>query len=261
VITTEDIAFGDGFTGYLAYPKRATGPLPGVVVIQEAFGLDVHIEDVTRRVAAAGYVALAPDCYARHGLRPEPLTRPRTAAVLAVLDTIPRARAMDPAARDEAFAASPDAAALRETALAMFHAAADLTPALPPLVAAAKYLRESRATKVAALGFCMGGGLSARLAAADPELAGAVIFYGMSPPDDLAARIFCPILGLYGESDPRINASVDGFAEALAARRIPFARHTFPGAGHAFFNDTRSTYNPAAARQAWAHALGFLASL
>jgi carboxymethylenebutenolidase len=260
MLKTEYVHFGDGYTGFLACAARAAAPMPRVVVIQEALGLDEHIEDVTARIAKAGYVALAPDCFARKGLRPEALTRERIAAVVRVLNTIPLARVMDPAAREEAFAASENAVALRETAFAMFNAAADAATHVVPVIAAARFLREehelTRGQKIASIGFCMGGALSARLAAADPLLAGAVMFYGMAPPDDLAVTIQCPVLAFYGENDPRINGSIAGFREAL---RVPFEHHVFGGATHAFFNDTRLTYDVAAARSAWARTLAFFA--
>jgi carboxymethylenebutenolidase len=263
MITTDTVRFGDGFSGFVAYPTRATTPLPGVIVIQEALGLNEHIEDVAGRLARAGYLALAPDCFARHGVRPAPLARERLAETVACFDQLPRPKLMDPVARDEAFAAAgPEAAArMRESALAMFKAAGDPAGNLPPVVAAARYLRDElelpRGQPIASIGFCMGGALSARLAAADPALAAAVMFYGLAPPDDVAVQIRCPVLAFYGERDPGINASLPAFAAAVTA---PFEHHVFEGAMHAFFNDTRSTYDVRAARAAWARTLAFLAA-
>jgi carboxymethylenebutenolidase len=137
----------------------------------------------------------------------------------------------------------------------MFAAAGDSDGNLPGVLAAARWAH-ARGGKVASIGFCMGGGLSARLAAHDPALAGAIVFYGMSPPDAEAAKIRCPVLGLYGALDPRINASVPAF-QAAAGERLEV--HTYDGAYHAFFNETRPVYSVDAARDAWARALGFLA--
>ncbi|MCA9673578.1 MAG: dienelactone hydrolase family protein [Kofleriaceae bacterium] len=264
MLTIEEVRFGQGGSGYLAWPTRARAPLPAVVVLHEAAGLDDHVVDVTRRVAAAGYVALAPDLYARDSIRPEALTRERIEPMVAVLDELPFAQAMDPAARAAAFEAHApgDAARLQETCDAMFAAAADVGDLLPTALAAVRYLRDevdaSRGQPVAALGFCMGGTLVGRVAAADPALAAAVVFYGRAPGDDEVAAIRCPVLGCYGEDDPRVNASVDGLEAAATRHGVAFTRVVHAGAGHAFFNDTRSTYVVGAARAAWVRTLGFL---
>ena len=88
-ITTETILKPDGFTGVVARPEHAKGALPGLLVIQEAWGVDAHIEDVTRRFAAAGYLALAPDLFAVDGDRPAPLARDRMAELVAFVNEEP----------------------------------------------------------------------------------------------------------------------------------------------------------------------------
>jgi carboxymethylenebutenolidase len=105
----------------------------------------------------------------------------------------------------------------------------------------------------------MGGGLSARLACGDPELAAAVIFYGASPEADHLAALVCPVLGFYGGEDPRITGAVPALAAAMEAAGKDFEWHVYLGAAHAFFNDTRRAYDVDAARDAWARALGFFA--
>src|SRR6516164_7641837 len=101
---TETILETDGFTGYLARPERARGPLPGLLVVQEAWGVDAHIEDVTRRLAAAGYVALAPDLFAQQGKRPEPLARERLTELQAFANEAGQSVFGDPQARAQALA-------------------------------------------------------------------------------------------------------------------------------------------------------------
>src|SRR5579864_6499937 len=101
-LRTERVRFGEEgvYSGYLAMPARAQGALPGVVVIQEAWGVDAHIEDVTRRIALAGYAAFAPEVYARNGASPGPLTLERLAKVKDFFHELPPTQAMDHAYRD-----------------------------------------------------------------------------------------------------------------------------------------------------------------
>jgi len=117
---------------------------------------------------------------------------------------------------------------------------------------------ETRGQPAASVGFCMGGALSALLATRRPDLAGAVIFYGQSPPAEEAKRIRCPILGLYGENDPRIVSGLPEFGRALEEAGVSYHFEVYPGAGHAFFNDTRPSYHKEAAEDAWRQVLEFL---
>ena len=94
-IRGEWIRYGDG-SGYFAKPERAAGSLPGVIVIQEVGGVNEHIEDVTRRVAAAGYAALAPDLFAVDGARPEALTKERISEAFGYAATLPPGTMFDP---------------------------------------------------------------------------------------------------------------------------------------------------------------------
>jgi carboxymethylenebutenolidase len=104
----------------------------------------------------------------------------------------------------------------------------------------------------------MGGTLSGRLAALDPQLGGAVIFYGGALPKDLVAQVACPVLGLYGSLDTRVTGAVPAFAEAMKAAGRDFEPHVYEGALHAFFNDGRPAYNVGAARDAFVRTLAFL---
>jgi carboxymethylenebutenolidase len=266
VILTETVRFGANqeFVGYLAWPERAALPLPGVVVFQEAFGVNDHIEEVTRRVAAAGYLALAPDLFAVDGVRVPALSRERMDAFLGFMNSVPPTAWMDEKAREAAIGALPadQAAALRETYGVLFGGFTQPERSLPAALAAAAYLRgddpRSRGQKVAAIGFCMGGGIAGALAAHDPALAAAAVFYGMPPKAERVPDIRCPVLGFYGATDKRIMDAIPAFSEAMAKAGLRFEPHVYERVGHAFFNDGRPSYDVGAARDAWARLLAFL---
>jgi carboxymethylenebutenolidase len=263
-IRTEWVSFADR-VGYLAWPEKAALPLPGVVVIQEIWGVEGHIQDVTRRIAAAGYAALAPDLYSEHGERPEALTAERLAETQRFMNEGGSAVWTDPAARQEALSKRPDAERERitQTYAAVFSAigpgGAGIARFVPALLAASKFLRHecdaSRGRRTGCVGFCMGGGLSALLACEDPELSGAAIFYGSSPPIEKVPRIACPVLGLYAGLDQRVNAGVPAFEQAMAAHGKAFDRQTYEGALHGFFHDGRATYHADGARDAFVRLL------
>lgn len=208
---------GDTATGYLARPA---GQGPGIVVIQEWWGLVPHIEHIADRFAAEGFVALAPDLY--HGQK----------------------------------TTSPDEAGKLMMALRIEGAARDLAGAIEYLVAQP----EVSTKKVGTVGFCMGGALSLFAASANPEVGACVVFYGGHPnvtPD--LASLQAPVLGLFAEKDgfvtPERVADLDRQLTSLGKRH---AFHTYPAADHAFFNDERpSVYDPAAAADAWDKTLTF----
>jgi len=256
-VQTEWIHYGDQ-TGYLARPERAAGPLPGVLVVQEIWGVDPHIEDVTRRLAEAGYAALAPDLFAQDGARPAPLAQARIAEAQGFLNGLPATAWRDAELRGAALAVRPEAERTRigETIGALFGSLGQMDRFVPPLRAALRHLR-SEGQPVVCVGFCMGGGLSALLACEEPELAGAAIFYGSAPPLDRVPRIQCPVAGFYGGLDERVNAGLPDFAEAMRAAGKTFDYQVYPGAAHAFFNDTRPTYHVGATRDAFARLLEF----
>lgn len=130
------------------------------------------------------------------------------------------------------------------------------------ILGAIRYLEtrpEVDAHRIASLGFCMGGGITAEVATLAPNLWKAVIFYGENPPLDQVENIRARVLGLYGALDPRITDTVPQFAEAMKAHGKSFVYHVYPDAPHAFFNDTRpQTYRPEAAQDAWQRVLAFL---
>jgi carboxymethylenebutenolidase len=253
---------------YISRPAAASEPIPAVLVIQEIWGADTHIADVTDRLASAGYVALAPDLYSAGG-RPPALATERVATAKEFLNTIPTGEWMavltDEQRRAEALSQLPaeKAGEVAETIGALFGGAGgDFARHLVVLRAAVAWLHRHPACvgrAVGSVGFCLGGGLSALLAAEEPELGAAVIFYGSSPADEQAGTIGCPVRGFYGQEDPRIVAGLSAFNAALSAAGVDHELRVYPNTGHAFFNDTRPSYRQEAARDAWARTLAFFA--
>jgi len=218
--TSEMISFpsnGHETPGFLARPDDDETH-PGLVVIQEWWGLMPHIEDVAERFAREGFVALAPDLY--HGERAD----------------------------------EPDEA--RKLAMAL-----DRERAVAEIQAAVAYLQDMDAVfpkPIGVVGWCMGGGLALSTAADDGGVGAVVAFYGqpLSPAD--TARIKAPVLGLYGEEDQGIPvAKVRRFQETLQEHGIAHEIHVYPGARHAFFNDTREAYDEKAADDAWQRTLSW----
>ncbi len=252
---------------YLARPTAFTAPLPGVLVIQEVWGADRHICDLADRFASAGYIALAPDLYSAGGGRPDVLSPERVQAGKEFLNTLPTGEWMtvlgDEHRRAEALATLPpqQAQEVAETLTALFSGAGGNTERhLTVLRAAHSFLRSHPACQerpIGSVGFCLGGSLSALLACHEPLLGAAVIFYGSSPPAELIPSIRCPLRGFYGHDDPRI---VNGLPDFDAALAVEHELRIYPDTGHAFFNDTRPSHRPEAARDAWARTLAFFAA-
>jgi len=214
----------DGPTGpvkaYVAWPAKAPAGRGAVVVIHENRGLNAHIEDVARRLAKAGFAAIAPDALSQAGGTPADEDAART--LIGELD--------------------------REAALGIYLAAVRHASAHP-----------HGQGKVGCVGFCWGGGMSGRLAANSKELAAAVVFYGMPPDADEAARIRVPLLLHYAGRDERINAAVPAFEATLRATGARHELHTYPDVDHAFHNDTNAArYNADAAKLAWDRTVAFL---
>ena len=211
-------ANGHKTEGYLAKP--ASGKGPGVMVLQEWWGLVPHIEDIADRFAAEGFFALAPDLY--HGEQ----------------------------------ATGPDQAGKLMMALDIDRAEKDLAGAIDYL----KAQPGVTGSTVGTVGFCMGGALSLFAASKNPEVGACVVFYGGHPkvtPD--LPKLKAPVLGLWAGKDgfvtPQVVAALDQQLTTLGKRH---EFHTYPSADHAFFNDTRSeVYDPSAAKDAWARTLEF----
>jgi len=263
---TQWVNYGE-YSGYLAYPETATLPLPGIIVIQEVWGVDAHIEDVTRRFAGAGYAALAPDLFAVGGARPEALTQDRIREAQAFTTRTPPGAWADPTLRETELLKlpEPEQSHVRETVGTLFAGMGAgglrLDRYVEPLKKSVGYLRNectvTQGQKVGCVGFCMGGGLSGLLACNDETLSGAVLFYGSSPSADLVSNIACPVLAFYGGLDARVNAGLPGFVEAMQKAGKQFEHHVYEGALHGFFNDGRKSYNVNAARDAFARTLSF----
>jgi len=253
---------GGPVPAYRARPEAAPDPLPAVIVIQEAWGVDQHIMDVTRRVATAGYLALAPDLYGAGGERPEPLRAERMEALKRFINTMPPGAWTDTRSRQEALdrLPEPERGEVAESMAAM-SAAAD-GDHLHVLRAAVGHLRadpHAAGKPVGCVGFCRGGSLSGQLACSEPNLRAAAIFYGMPPSEEELQGLSCPLLGFYGGDDHRITDAVPAMAKAIEEIGGSFEYHIYPGVPHAFFNDTRPSYRVDAARDAWARLLGFFA--
>ena len=265
-IKSEWVRYGDQ-VGYLAVPELAATPLPSIVVIQEIVGVDEHIEDVTRRVAAAGYVALAPDLFSVNGERPPALTRERVRKAMGFMRTLPPTAFADAALREAELAklARAERQPLGESLgqLMGSTAPARMAGMIGQLRSAVRYLRserpECRQQPVGCVGFCMGGGLSALLACEEPDIAACAVFYGNTPPAEKIAAIKSPVIAFYGELDQRVNGGIPAFEEAMRKGGRSFEHHIYPGAAHAFFNDGGPRYNVAAARDAFPRLLMFFA--
>ena len=204
--------------GYLVRPA-APGPFPAVIVIHEWWGLNDQVKEEAGKLAAAGYLALAVDLY-----------RGRATA--------------DPEEAHELARGLPEDRAQRD------------------LLAAFDYLaarKDVRADRIGSIGWCMGGGYSLAFALAEPRLAAAAIYYGRLVTDEAAlANLRAPVLGLFGDEDRGIPAAaVRAFQAALERLAKPAAVHLYPGAGHAFANNTRPSYRAEAAADAWAKTLAF----
>jgi len=204
---------------YLARPK-GTLRLPAVVVIHENRGLTPHIEDVARRAALAGFVALAPDMLSPLGGAP----------------------------------ADEDAARQLFTKIDPATALADLVAGLAYLKA-----RADASGRIGCIGFCWGGGMANELAVNVSELAAAVPFYGMQPAAADVPKIRAKLLLHYASNDNRINAGVPAYEAALKAAGVSYTKHVYEGTQHAFHNDTAGgRYNKEAAGLAWRRTIEFL---
>ncbi|MBF0502449.1 MAG: dienelactone hydrolase family protein, partial [Candidatus Riflebacteria bacterium] len=222
-----------------------------------------HIEDVTRRFAAAGYAALAPDLFAVNGKRPAALSNERIEKLMKFLRPLPPSVWGNPAERDAELARlpEPDGTEIRETFGQIFSGIGRLADYVPQLRDAVRHLRtsqrETKAQKVACVGFCMGGGLSALLACEEPEISGAAVFYGSTPSVDKIPSIQCPVIGFYAANDQRINTGISVFEDAMRLAGKSYERFIYEGANHSFFNDDSQAYHVRAVRDSFVRLLTF----
>ena len=204
---------------YLARPK-GDGKWPGVLVIHENRGLNPHIRDVNRRVAVAGFLAAAPDALSPVGGTPDDPDLARS--LIKKLD--------------------------RQSTIANF-------------AAAAKYLKTHPLStgKVGVVGFCWGGAMANQVAVSVSDLTAAVPYYGKQPADEDVPRIKASLLLHYAGLDERINKGIPAFEAALKKASVDYRIYMYPGAKHAFNNDTNADrYHREAAQLAWKRTLAFL---
>lgn len=263
-LQTDWVPYGEGdkYIGFAAKPTRAEGKLPAIVVFQEIWGVDEHIQDIVRRFAAAGYVAFAPDLYAQNGKRRATLSFERIEAVKQFLETLPPKAWSNADEREAELAKLPSDQqfAIRETHAELF-GGLNLDRYVDQMLATTDFLLNhyavSQGTPVGSVGYCMGGALSARLACHDSQLKAAVIFYGTAPTTEQLVNIEAPVLGFYGGRDHRITDAVPQFAEQMKDAGKSFEYHVYEDAEHAFFNDGRRSYHADAARDSFARTLTF----
>jgi carboxymethylenebutenolidase len=210
---------GTKVDGYLARLKGG-GKRPAVLVIHENRGLNPHIRDVARRLAVEGFLAFAVDALSPLGGTPADEDKARD--MIGMLDHA--------------------------------HTLARIAAAVPFLAGHA----ESNG-KVGAVGFCWGGAMANRLAAAGTSLAASVAYYGMPLPSEDVPKISAPLLLHYAGLDERINAAVPAYEAALKAAGKAYEAFTYPEANHAFNNDTNAArYDKQAAELAWGRTIAFL---
>jgi carboxymethylenebutenolidase len=231
---------------YLARPEGA-GPHPAIIVIHEIFGLNDQIKGVADRFAAAGYVALAPHLYSRPDL-----TELLTLANVEQTMFAPQDLTALPAEKREM---------IQKVRAILFGGELPRVSLIQDLVRAADYLKAQPFVtpgKIASLGFCFGGGMSIDFAC-HAKLAASVVFYGTNPdPISKVEHIAGPVLGLYGADDMRINAHLDELVRAMATYKKDFEMRIYPGAAHAFFNETHPmVYREGPATDAWERVLSF----
>lgn len=204
--------------GYLVRPAGAEGKLPAVVVVHENRGLNPYIEDVARRLAKAGFMALAPDGLTSVGGYP----------------------GNDEKGRELQSTVDP------EKLMNDFFAAVEFL-----------LVHEGSTGKVGITGFCYGGGVANAAAVAFPELGGAVPFYGRQPKTEDVARIKAPLLIHYAALDERVNEGWPAYEAALKAAGTRYEAFIYPGVNHGFHNDSTPRYDEAAADLAWQRTVAF----
>ncbi|SEN17602.1 carboxymethylenebutenolidase [Pseudomonas sp. ok272] len=203
---------------YRVRPAKAVGKVPSVVVVHENRGLNPYIEDVARRLAKAGFVALAPDGLSSVGGYPGNDDKGRE-----LQQTVEPTTLMN-----------------------------DFFAAIEWLIA-----HDATTGKVGITGFCYGGGVANAAAVAYPELAAAVPFYGRQPEAKDVPRIQAPLLLHYGELDTAINEGWPAYEQALKANGKTYEAYVYPGANHGFHNDSTPRYDKAAAELAWSRTLAW----
>ncbi len=204
---------------YFAKPAKAKESLPGILVIHENRGLNAHIEDVARRAALAGYIAVAPDGLSFVGGAPEDQEAARDKFRNADTETI----------------------------------TADVIKGVGYLKS-----RDDCTGKTGSVGFCYGGGVSLQCAASEPATDASVCYYGRALSAEQTAQVSVPLMMHYAGTDERVNAMIPEFRQALDANAIAYSLHMYPGTGHGFHNDTsQARYDETAASLSWQRTINF----
>jgi carboxymethylenebutenolidase len=205
--------------GYLVQPAGA-GPFPAVLVVHENRGLNPHIEDVARRTALAGFLALAPD-----GLYPA-----------------------------GGYPGNDDDGRALQQSLDQDKLIQDMVNSANFLKA-----HEQSSGKLGVIGFCWGGGVANALAVSlGSNLQAAVPFYGAAAPTDGVGRIRAAVMVQAAEDDPRVNALWPEYEKALQAHSVDYRHHLYPGTRHGFHNNSTPRYDEEAAALAWRRTTAFL---
>jgi len=228
-----------GVSAYHSFPDDG-GKHPGLVLIEEIWGVDSHIRSVADRLAAEGFGVIAPE------LLPK--------GILETLTPQMKIDLFDPEKRNEV---QPK---LRE-AMQPIMQPEYAKDAIVKLKACVDYLAADGQGdgNVGVLGFCFGGTYAYHLAAHDPRIKAAAPFYGQPPGEDEIPAIRCPVLAFYGDRDAPLMQSLPALKDAMEKNGKAFEAVVYPHAGHAFFNDTNPrSYNPEAAEDAWKRLLAFL---
>jgi carboxymethylenebutenolidase len=216
----EDIKYPGETGDVLAHYARPKGDekLPGVIVIQEIYGLNSHIEDITRRVALEGFLAIAPDALSPLGGTPEDVDEARK--LMRELDG--------------------------EETTKNYVAAVNYLKTHPQSTG-----------KVGVTGFCWGGGMTNQVAVNSPDVQAAVPFYGRQPAPEDVPRMKASLLVHYAGDDERINAGIQEFEAALKEASVDYEIFMYEGAKHGFFNDTSPRYHEEASKLAWERTKAF----
>ena len=226
-------------------------PHPAVLLLQEGIGVTPHLLRVAERLAAEDYWVLVPDLYSRDLAR-------QALSEQEVVRGIPIARSPRRIELLAALSARERASAER---VAAWYDGRDDSSYFPDVQASLAWLQarvEVKRDAIAALGFSVGGGLTARLAGSGADLAAGIIFYGGGPEPDSASRVRCPLQGHYAERDAAVTPRIGGVAAALKAAGREFTPFIYPRTEHGFFNETRPSYAPAVAKFAWLRTKEFL---
>jgi carboxymethylenebutenolidase len=243
---------------YLSRPEDdVSGGRPAIIVIHEAYGLNEQIRGVARRIAAEGFVVLAPHLFARNG---EIMNEKNIERAMTRMWSIPQEKRLDPNAIQELMITMPETE--RKVVEIFFFGRESMEKQMAKdLTNCVDYLTQQsfvKSDKLGITGFCLGGGLTYQLSTMH-SFAASVPFYGANPkPLESVANINGPILAFYGGEDERINEGVPALVEAMIKYKKSFQMKVYKGAQHAFFNEKRPSYNKEAAEDAWESTVAFL---